>query len=186
MQVLIADDEAKHRADMKATVERLGHKVIETSDGDAAWSAFQLYRPPIVISDWIMPGKSGVDFCRDIRAEMRREKGIEYTYFILLTAKQPDPISYDLAFEMGVDDYLVKPFSEAEIRGRLRVAQRILQLDRRVQDLEMMVPICSYCKRIRKEDGVYEAVETFVRKRSSMTFSHGICLDCKQKHFPNI
>ena len=65
---------------------------------------------------------------------------------------------------------------------RLRVAERILGLRKEVQQLEGLLPICTYCKRIRDEDDHWTSIETYIEQRSRAEFSHGICPDCYEKH----
>lgn len=66
------------------------------------------------------------------------------------------------------------------------VARQQRSLDRRVQTLEGLLPICSFCKKIRKPDGVWEAVEVYVTARSDAQFSHGLCEACIRQHYPEV
>jgi len=70
----------------------------------------------------------------------------------------------------------------AELSARLVVAQRILGLHKTVQQLEGLLPICSYCKRIRAGTEAWSSLETYIEQRSAAEFSHGICPDCYAKH----
>lgn len=177
MKVLVADDEQIGLTVVKNIVAGLGHKVIEAADGATAWEKFQRERPRVVISDWLMPKVSGLEFCERIRGE----PSTEYTYFILLTGNEGSSQNYGLAMRTGVDDFLTKPTKEYEIHGRLRVAERILGLTQRVENLETFVPICAYCKEIRRDDGEYEPVEAFINRKEKTQFSHGICPKCVKK-----
>jgi len=67
---------------------------------------------------------------------------------------------------------------------RLRVAERIVTLTQRVAQLEGVIPVCSYCKRIRRDDQMYEQMEAYIERHSLAVFSHGICPECMHKHFP--
>jgi len=185
VKILIAEDDDNVRQLLAVTLTGLGHVPIEASDGERAWAEFELHHPRIVISDWNMPVVTGLDLCARVRERMRAEKGAEYTYFILLTGNEPTSKNYEKAIEKEVDDYLVKPMKESEIRGRLRVAERLLGMSRRLSDLELLVPMCAYCKRIRNDKGKYEAVETYLHQRTAMNFTHGICSECQAKHFPD-
>ncbi|MBI3549929.1 MAG: response regulator [Elusimicrobia bacterium] len=187
MKILIVDDSAPHLILLEQAIAPLGYEIIRAEDGEAGWKAFQIYRPRIIISDWMMPKMSGLDLCQRVRMEMRKADGAaEYTYFILVTAAKPmNTASLREAMDKEVDDFLSKPFSEESICGRIRVAERILGLNQRLADLESLIPICAYCKRVRKENGEYEPVESYIRKRSPLTFSHGICHDCKDKGAQN-
>ena len=118
----------------------------------------------------------GLDLCRKVRA-----RSGEYVYFIMLTARS-GRAEYLEAMDAGVDDFLTKPLDAVDLQCRLRVAERILGLRKEVQQLEGLLPICSYCKRIRDDANRWSSLEGFIEKRSNAEFSHGICPDCYQKH----
>ena len=75
-----------------------------------------------------------------------------------------------------------KPLDREELHARLRVADRILSLQTTVRQLEGLLPICSYCKKIRDESEHWSQVEEYVSRRTEATFSHGICPDCYERH----
>jgi len=176
MHVLIAEDDTVTRMVLKQLLTGGGYEVTEAADGASAWQVLQSIRIPIIISDWHMPDLEGPDLCRRLRA-----KGGEYTYFIMLTSNTGRP-SYLAAMDAGVDDFLTKPLDAIELQCRLRVAERILGLRQEVQRLEGLLPICSYCKRIRDENQNWSSLEGYIEKRSKAEFSHGICPDCYRKH----
>ena len=64
-----------------------------------------------------------------------------------------------------------------------KVAQQKRMLAERVQDLEGLLPICAFCKKIRRPDGVWEQIETYVSQRSDAEFSHGFCEACEREHY---
>ena len=117
------------------------------------------------------------------------------SYLILLTARvQRDDIVAGL--NAGADDYLTKPFDPRELTARVRAGERILMLQRelmqRVKELELaiatvrtvhgLLPICCYCKRIRRDGDYWQQVEEYVAQHSSAEFTHGICPDCLRDH----
>src|SRR5204862_4320316 len=97
--------------------------------------------------------------------------------------------------EAGADDYLVKPFDREELRARvnagirivsleLQLAERVKQLEQalsRVHELQGLLPICSYCKKVRDDQNYWHEVESYVSQRSAASFSHGICPICRDK-----
>jgi response regulator RpfG family c-di-GMP phosphodiesterase len=115
--------------------------------------------------------------CRRIRAERR----VEYTYIIVQTSKSGKE-NYLAAMKAGIDDFVTKPVDPDELRARLGVAERILALRRELWQLEGLLPICSYCKRIRDAADIWQPVERYVGERSGAEFSHGICPDCYRQH----
>lgn len=125
MKILIADDEPTARLITRAALRGLGHKCHAVTDGALAWEAFRSLRPDVVISDWLMPGLSGLDLCRKIRADT--DGG--YPYFIMVTTRgAPDQAVEGMA--AGADDYLVKPLDPHDLRVRLMGADRVTALHR--------------------------------------------------------
>jgi two-component system, cell cycle response regulator len=125
MKVLVADDEAVSLRLIESSLGRWGYDVVTATDGIEALAILNATeRPTLAILDWMMPGMSGVDICRELR--LHKSEG-EYTYVILLTAKRAkDDVIQGL--EAGADDYLTKPFHPQELRVRLRTGRRILYL----------------------------------------------------------
>jgi CheY-like chemotaxis protein len=181
MKILIADDDATSRLVLEATLKSLGHNVITTTSGDEAWDAFQHEHFPVLISDWLMPGMDGLELCRLIRQTERDT----YTYIILLTVLEGKQQFLE-AMEAGADDFITKPLDEELLAARLHVAERILGLRRHVNQLEGLLPICSYCKKIRDDRGQWEPLEIYISERSQAQFSHGLCQDCLRERYPEV
>jgi two-component system cell cycle response regulator len=135
MKILIADDESVSRRMLHALLEKWGYEVDSAEDGDAAWAKLKTPGAPrMALLDWMMPGQNGVDVCR----ALRKERPEPYTYILLLTAKDSkDGVVEGL--ESGADDYLTKPFNPRELKARIRVGLRLLELeDNLVQAREAM------------------------------------------------
>jgi DNA-binding response OmpR family regulator len=177
VQVLVADDDPVARAQLGALAEAAGYAVSSAQDGREAWEMLQLARVPIIISDWYMPEIDGPELCRRIRA--RRTE--PYVYFILVTSVGGKK-QYLAGMQAGADDFIAKPVDPDELRARLTVAERILGLRRELQQLEVLLPICSYCKRIRNDDESWESLESYIERRFETQLSHGICPDCYIKY----
>ena len=174
MKILIAEDDAASRLILKAMLQRAGHEVVAMDNGRSAWDAWRIEFFPVVISDWDMPELDGLGLCREIRG-----RGDErYTYVILLTARG-GKANYLEAMEAGVDDFLTKPADDEQLLARLHVANRILGLRRHMKQLEGLLPMCAWCKKIRDESGEWNQVETYIsRINSDMRFTHGSCPEC--------
>lgn len=125
MKILIADDESVSRRMLCALLAKWGYQVAAAEDGDAAWAALRAPDAPrMAVLDWMMPGRSGVDLCR----ALRQDRPEPYTYILLLTAKDAKEGVVE-GLESGADDYLTKPFNPQELKARIRVGLRILELE---------------------------------------------------------
>jgi response regulator RpfG family c-di-GMP phosphodiesterase len=103
-------------------------------------------------------------------------------YFILLSQKEDSPENQRAVADANVDDFLRKPIDPAELWRRLRVAERILGFTRRVNELESILPICGYCKKIRDDQNYWQQIEQYFNERDGTEFSHSICPDCTRVH----
>ncbi len=126
MKILIVDDDPGTRLTVATTVEALGHRALQASDGAEAFNAFQMFRPEVVITDWEMPGISG----SELAARIRAAEPI-YTYIMLLTGRADESASRE-AVQLGADDVLAKPPDPAEIERGLIAAERITTLHRQM------------------------------------------------------
>jgi DNA-binding response OmpR family regulator len=192
MRVLVADDEPTSRHLIRATLEGWGFEVLVAVDG---WEALRVLQgskgPEIAMLDWMMPEIDGLDVCRRMRATMPNAG----TYIILVTARGGLE-NVVRGLEAGADDYITKPFDPRELRARLHVGVRIVQLQKalmerfqeledalkRVKQLQGLLPICSYCKKIRNDRNYWEQVDAYITSHSEAQFSHGVCPDCYEIH----
>ena len=113
--VLLADDEESLRLLIYATLEDPDYQIFEASDGDEALAMAREHRPDIMVLDWMMPGKTGVE----VAALLRGEEATRHTPIILLTAKSQQA-DINTALEMGVTTYLVKPFSPVALLDKVQ------------------------------------------------------------------
>jgi DNA-binding response OmpR family regulator len=199
MKILVAEDDAVTRKMLVVTLERLGWDVIQAEDGNAAWQAFETLKgksaPELAVLDWMMPGVEGVEICR----RLRTTPGFELVYIILVTSRGgKEDLSYGLA--AGANDYITKPFDPVELQARVRVGERMVRLQRslaarvteveaalaHVQRLQGLLPICSYCKKVRNEANYWEQVESYLGAHSDLDFTHSICPQCTEKMMKEI
>jgi two-component system, cell cycle response regulator len=123
-RVLIADDDPVSRRMLEAFLEKWGYEVITATDGLEALRILQAANAPrLAVLDWMMPGMEGPQVCQ----RMREHPDWPYVYVLLLTARS-EKTDLLRGLESGADDYLTKPFDSQELRGRLQVGQRILDL----------------------------------------------------------
>jgi CheY-like chemotaxis protein len=173
MKILTVEDDPIARLVLESILRRQGYDPSSAQSGDEAWTAIQIGRPDVVISDWFMPGVDGLELCRRVR-----KLGGAYVYFILVTTASADQRNREEAVAAGVDEFLTKPVDEFELRMRLRGAQRLVEYVDRLRTLESNLPICSYCKKIRNDSSYWQQIESYLLDRTGTLFSHAICPEC--------
>jgi DNA-binding response OmpR family regulator len=188
MRVLIAEDDRITGEILARTLQRWSYETTVVSDGAQAWDHLRnATSPTLAILDWMMPEIDGPDVCRRVRAELP----LANMYLLLVTAREGrgDVVA---GLEAGADDYIIKPFDPDELRARVAVGVRVLSLQQKlaervfelqdalsnVKQLRGLLPICSYCKRIRGDDQYWQQVEGYIADHSEAQFSHGICPSC--------
>jgi len=188
-RILIADDEAVSRAILHAALASVGYRVVVAADGNSAWQILNGPNPPeLAVLDWTMPDPDGIELCRRFRAAGPAAPPV---YLILLTANDE---SKDIVagLNAGADDYICKPFDPEELRARVRTGLRVVALQRaladrvreleaalsKVKQLQRLLPICSYCKKIRDDRNYWDQVDNYISRHADVQFSHGICPDC--------
>jgi diguanylate cyclase (GGDEF) domain len=127
MKILVADDDPTSRLIVQTALRSLGHECDTATNGTQAWDAFRSQRPDVVISDWMMPGLTGLQLCRNIRDH---DSG-GYVYFIMVSGQGLlDEILEGMS--AGADDYLVKPLDPDDLQARLIAAARVTSLHRQL------------------------------------------------------
>jgi DNA-binding response OmpR family regulator len=190
-RVLVAEDDPTPREVLERMLVRWGYEVILAEDGREAWERINRADcPGLLVLDRLMPGLDGMELCRRARALERPNP----FYIVLLTGLgNKDAIVEGL--EAGADDYIAKPFNAAELRARIRVGQRIVQLqealNRRVAELQHaldhvktlqgLLPICMYCHRIRADESSWEQIDHYLTEHTDARLSHGLCPECAKQ-----
>ena len=133
IKVLIAEDNAVSAKILQKNINDWGYEVVLAKDGKEAWSSLQNEGIKLAVLDWMMPEINGIQLCKKIRQNDHLGKDQEYTYIILLTAKdeQKDLIK---GFSAGADDYIRKPFNHLELKARLKTGKRIIDLQKQLQE----------------------------------------------------
>lgn len=190
MQVLIAEDDPVSRRALEVILRRWDYDVLSVEDGAAAWEVLQRENAPkLAILDWMMPVLDGPEVCRRTQALGKPEP----SYLILLTARgtKEDLVN---GLQAGADDYVTKPFNREELHARILVGVRMVGLQKKLADrvrelesainkvkqLQGLLPICCYCKKIRDDKNYWQQVESYLGTHTNAQFSHGICPDCYQ------
>ena len=196
MKILVVEDEPVSRSLLSAALRVKMVDYVAVGDGEAAWDILQQdFDIKLVLLDWVLPGIDGLEVCR----RSRTLPGNLSPYIIMLTGndRKEDVVQ---GLEAGADDYITKPFDRAELFARINVGLRMQSLQQslndrvkeleaaliQVNELQGLVPICAYCKKVRDDKNFWQQVETYVSDRSAARFSHGICPDCKSKMMEEI
>jgi diguanylate cyclase (GGDEF)-like protein len=128
MRILIAEADAGSRRALQVTLERSGYEVTSACDGRAAWEALLAPDAPrLAVLDWKLPGMDGPEVCRAVR-----QRGNEQYVYLLLSRARDGQQDFAEGLEAGADDYLFKPFEAFELKARLDLGRRILDLQRQL------------------------------------------------------
>jgi len=129
MRILIADDDETSRRILAIVLKKLGHEVVATENGGAAWSVIQQPgAPQMAILDLMMPKIDGIEVCRRVR-----QAALEPRPYLLILTALVDKAHLVQALEAGADDYMVKPFELSELRARVTVATRVIAAEERLR-----------------------------------------------------
>ncbi len=188
MKILIAEDDPISALVLTTNLVNWGHEVEAVTNGvDALRILEEAGAPRLALLDWMMPGIEGPEVCRRVRI---REQNIA-PYIILLTARQGVEETVK-GMAAGADDYVTKPYHREELLVRLQVGVRIVSLQTKLADrvaelekaaeqvkrLELILPICGYCKKVRDDHDYWQNVESYVTSHTDTEFSHGVCPTC--------
>jgi len=177
MKILVVDDEQISRRILEAMLNKWGYETVSAENGADAWALMQKPDAPnLVVSDWMMPRMDGIELCEKIR-------GIErpgYVYFILLTTKaeKKDVIQ---GLESGADDFIVKPFDHEELRSRIKIGERIINLEQKIITLANTDYLTGILNRRAFMERLEEETNRGIRKNKGLTL---ILADID--HFKNV
>ena len=172
--ILIVDDEPKNIQLLGSLLEEHNYEIEFAMNGKECleWLNRKLF--DLVLLDIMMPEMDGYEACE----KMKSDPAKKHIPVIFLTAKsETDDIVK--AFEVGCSDFITKPFKAPELLARIKK-----ELELKI--LRGLIPICSYCKKIRDDKGYWNQIEAYIASHSEVRFSHGICQECAKKYFPDL
>lgn len=168
MEILIVDDDPVTCQILQASLSRAGYEVLQKADGQAAWEYLQGSPARFMITDWMMPGLSGLELIQRVRSA----NFSTYTYIIILTAKGDKSDMVD-GLSAGADDYLVKPFNINELYARVNIGRRVLDLEDRLtrarEQMEVMAMHDSLTQLLNRRAIYNHAEAEFNRSRRTGT-----------------
>lgn len=117
-RILVVEDSWPERNRLKVILQRAGYHVLEANDAEIGLEVARTFRPDIVISDWVMPGMGGLEFCKTLRQQEQ-----SHAHFMMLTCREAiaDCIA---CMDAGADDFQSKPLNTGELKARIRAALR--------------------------------------------------------------
>ena len=188
IRVVIAEDHKRTREALATILESKAFHVTSVGNGDDAIEVLSgVQEPCIAIVDWMLPGATGIEICRTIRS-LDPTRAV---YLIVITAREEEEAIAE-ALGAGADDFIRKPCGVSELVARVRNGQRTVELERnlarriteleesaaRVQQLQRLLPICMYCKKVRDDSNYWQEIELYIHQHTGTDFSHGICPEC--------
>ena len=188
MIIFVADDDETNLKLVSTVLKQAGFDNVKLyTSGKNMLADVRHNCPDLLLLAIMMPGFSGYEVLEWIK----RDPSLEHIPVIMITAASIDENQEPLkrSFEMGAMDFISKPFSNLELMLRVKSALRLeysrQQLEaasRKISSLEKLLPICSYCKKIRSDKDYWEEVEVYISEHTDTMFSHSICPDCYHVH----
>ena len=188
MTVLVADDSEINRKLLRSLLTTAGYDVIEAPNGEVALTLLKSATGPLVgLIDWEMPELEGIEVCQKTRALKSTPP-----FFLILVTVRDSKQDVVAGLQAGANDYITKPFDKTELLARVRIGSQMVELQQaltqhvaelkealiNVRQLSGLLPICSYCKKIRDDQNYWEQVDSYVTKHTEAKFSHSICPQC--------
>ena len=182
--ILIVDDQEADVRLLERMLRGAGYvSITSTMDPGGVCELHRKNRYGLILLDLLMPGMDGFQVMEGLK-EIEPDG---YLPVLVITA-QPD---HKLrALRAGAKDFVSKPFDLAEVLARvhnmLEVRLLHVELQKALEDVKLLsglLPICMWCKKIRDDQGYWNAIEHYLGQHSEAEFSHGICPDCKRKYF---
>jgi PleD family two-component response regulator len=194
-EVLIVDDTLDSLQFLKRMLEDRGYLVRATSNGPFALESVAIRLPDLILLDVKMPEMDGYEVCRHLKSHDHSCK--VPVIFISALDETVDKVK---GFKAGGVDYVTKPIEPEEVFARVKthLTLRLLQQEMEKKNAELqealdeirtlrgILPICSSCKKIRNDEGIWQQIELYIAEHSEAKFSHGICKECAIKLYPEL
>ncbi|MFW5628747.1 MAG: response regulator [Candidatus Cloacimonadaceae bacterium] len=187
MLIYVADDDEINLRLIRTVLANAGFENIRLfNSGTSMMIETVRIRPDLLLLDIMMPGFSGYD----VLERIKQDPSLEDIPIIMITAASMGENLEPLArsFELGAMDFISKPFANLELIQRVKSALRMEKqrqglenAAKQIRSLEKLLPICSYCKKIRADKNYWQEVETYISDHTDTMFSHSICPDCYEK-----
>ncbi len=204
-KILIIDDQPINIEIIVNHLEETGepYKMYQATDGESGYKLAEKIVPDLIITDWEMPGMSGIEAI----INLKKNSITESIPVIVASGVMTSSKNLRTALEAGAVDFIRKPIDKIEIMARVRsilmladsykeirrqrdeLKDKNTRLSKALEDVKILsglLPICANCKKVRDDDGYWSEVEVYVKDHSDVQFSHGICPDCAEQLYPDI
>ncbi len=194
-KVLVVDDEPDILFATARILEKAGYNVFTAKSAEECLDSARKNLPDLILLDVILPDMKGTELCRQIK----KNDELKNIFVILISGTMTASEEQADGLDEGADGYIARPISNRELKSRVDSMTRVLSAERErdrliielqqtlnmVKKLNSLLPICSYCKRIRDDQGYWNQLESYISSHSDTSFSHCICKDCAKEHFPD-
>jgi PleD family two-component response regulator len=196
IKILIVDDDENILFLAIEVLKKTGCHLLSATTGQECMASVKADHPDLILLDMVLPDTSGMEICREIKADPLFRK----TFILFFSGQRTDSIEQAKGLNVGADGYITKPITNSELLARVNAFIRIISAEQerdrligelkqalsKIKQLSGLLPICSHCSKIRDEGGVWNRLETYIEAHSEADFSHSICPDCAEKHFPGV
>ena len=196
--VLIVDDQQVNLSLMEKVLQELPVRVLKADSGKKALEIAEHYKPVLILLDVQMPGMNGFETLE----ELRKLENTANTPVIFITAVGTDTENIDRGYHAGAVDYIIKPVTPFILRTKVKIflelAEQLNNAEKEQSKLKRVnteyrrvldeirrnhgvIPVCSWCRKIKNEDGAWEKIEEYIQKISEAEFIYCVCPHCSQK-----
>ncbi len=200
-RILVTDDDPDLLLLSTTLLADEGYEVYETTTGKGCLDAARSHRPDLVLLDVVLPDMTGIEVCRQIKAEPE----LRGTFVTLVSGARVSSQCQAEGLDVGADGYIVKGVTNREFLARVQSLVRIkraedalrekeeeqtrlisdlLKAVAEIKTLKGFIPICASCKKIRDDEGYWDQLEAYIGKHTDAVFSHSICPECVEKLYP--
>ncbi len=194
ISILVVDDNPDILFLTSRTLKKAGYKVTTASDGKECMTIVQANQPDLMIMDVMLPDIKGTELCRRFKADPVLKK----SFIVLMSGTVTSSEDQGNGLELGADGYIAKSISSSEFLARVNAMVRIVRAEKerdqliieledalqKVKQLKGLLPICAFCKKIRDDKGYWNRLEDYISTHTDADFSHSICEECLDKHYP--
>lgn len=200
VSILYVEDDAITRDEVEQFLRRRVRKLATAANGREGLEQFRRDRPDLIVTDIRMPVMDGLQMAQAMRDEVR-------DMLIVVTSAHSDIASMLNAIDLGIDQYVIKPLNLNKLVAAIEKCVETIELRREhqrflaereqlieelqkalaeIKTLRGIVPICSFCHKIRNDNGAWQQMEAYICDHSEAQFSHGVCEECAKKHYGGI